>query len=168
MRAATDEVREHVDRTLHRALTDLGAPFERPDSGAYLVTLPGEGRTAQVWLLVGARALQVECFFLRRPEQNALAVVSTLMARNVRSYGVHFALDTLGDVYLVGQVPFAAVDADEVDRLLGQVVTHLDEAFAVCVQHGFGDRVPAKVLDDGAGRRIEGTPDSEPHADPRR
>jgi hypothetical protein len=42
-----------------------------------------------------------------------------LLERNTRSYVVSYALDTLGDVFLVGRIPLHAVTPEELDRLLG-------------------------------------------------
>ena len=56
-------------------------------------------------------------------------------------YGVHFALDKIGDVYLTGRLPLAAVTEDEIDRLLGCVLTYSDEAFDEALMIGFGSAI---------------------------
>ena len=53
-------------------------------------------------------------------------------------YGVAFALDRGGDVYLVGRLPLAAVTPDEIDRLLGAVLTYADDNFDAMLEIGFG------------------------------
>ena len=169
------KLRARLDTLLHDTLAALEVHVERVQEGAYLVTLFGENKPSTVvWLIVGERSLQVESFFLRHPDERAGAVYNLVLARNVRSYGVHFATDSLGDVYLVGQVPFVAVDADEIDRILGQVLTHVEEAFQACVETGFGTLLGrertalAKLRADGAGRRIEGAGAGAPRRDARR
>jgi hypothetical protein len=56
-------------------------------------------------------------------------------------YGVHFALDKVGDVYLTGRLPLAATRADEIDRLLGCVLTYSDETFDEALKIGFGTAI---------------------------
>jgi hypothetical protein len=52
-------------------------------------------------------------------------------------YGMGFTLDEAGDVHLVGKVPLASVSADEIDRLLGCVLTYSDENFDRALELGF-------------------------------
>ena len=76
------------------------------------------------WLVVQDHSLLVEAFFMRAPAENAAGTYAFLLGRNARTYGVHFSIDRVGDIFLTGQVPLAAVDAEEVDRLLG-CIAHL-------------------------------------------
>src|SRR5262249_60574980 len=89
-------------------------------------------------LEVGEHALLVEAFVMRRPEENREQVYALLLQRNARMYGVAFALDQAGDVYLVGRVALHAVTADELDRLLGAVLSYADENFNSLLEIGFG------------------------------
>ena len=63
------------------------------------------------------------------------------LEKNARMYGVHFAADHLGDVYLVGRQPLESVTADEVDRLLGCVLTYADENFDRALELGFASSI---------------------------
>jgi hypothetical protein len=56
-------------------------------------------------------------------------------------YGVAFSVDKVGDVYLVGRVPLHAVTEDELDRLLGAVLTYADESFDTMLEIGFGTAI---------------------------
>ena len=56
-------------------------------------------------------------------------------------YGVAWSLDPVGDVYLVGRLPLAAVTPDEIDRLLGAVLTYADETFDTMLEIGFGGSI---------------------------
>jgi hypothetical protein len=56
-------------------------------------------------------------------------------------YGVAFAVDKVGDVYLVGRLSLAAVTAEELDRLLGAVLTYADESFNPMLEIGFGSAI---------------------------
>lgn len=112
---------------------DLGA---RP--GEHVVVLPGEAklRTA-VSLLVGDQALSASAFVIRRPDENHEGFYRWLLRRNLRLPGIAFALDRAGDVFVVGRVPVEAVTEDELDRLLGAVLTASDGAFNELLALGF-------------------------------
>src|SRR4249920_2800267 len=105
---------------IEAALTELGLSYESPRPGAYLVRLEGQHKLATMtWLIVGAHSLAVEAFFCRQPDENHAAFYRFLLERSGRMYGVHFALDPVGDVYLVGRLPLNSVSPDEIDRVLG-------------------------------------------------
>ena len=70
-------------------------------------------------------------------------------------YGVAFAIDHLGDVYLVGRLPLHAVDADEIDRLLGCVLTYADESFDTLLELGFASSIRTRVGLAGQARRVD-------------
>ena len=72
---------------------------------------------------VGAHAFGVHAFVCRQPDENHERVYRWLLERNLRMYGVAFAVDAAGDIYLDGRLPLAAVTPEEVDRLLGSVLT---------------------------------------------
>src|SRR5699024_9047037 len=113
-----------------------------PRPGAFLVTLAGTHRLATpTWLVVGDRTLLVEAFVIRHPDENDAAFYRYLLERNTGLYGVHFAVDELGDVYLVGRVSLEAVTPDEVDRLLGCVLTYADETFDTALEIGFASSI---------------------------
>ena len=107
-------------------------------AGEYVVELPGEAklRTA-VSLLVSDRALRVTAFVMRRPDENLAGFYRWMLARNARLPGIAFALDTLGDVYLVGRIPLAAVSTQTLDELLGAVLTASDGSFNDLLALGF-------------------------------
>jgi hypothetical protein len=123
-------------------LDGLGLPYERPEPDSFLVKLAGTHKLATMtWLVVGQHSLQVEAFFCRQPDENHAEFYRFLLTRNARMYGVHFALDKIGDVYLTGRLPLAATREDEIDRLLGCVLTYSDEAFDEALKLGFGTAI---------------------------
>ena len=75
---------------------------------------------------------------MRHADEDRERLYDFLLQRNSRMYGVAFALDRDGDVYLVGRLPLAAVTPDELDRLLGAVLTYADENFDAMLRIGFG------------------------------
>jgi hypothetical protein len=56
-------------------------------------------------------------------------------------YGVSWAVDNVGDVYLTGRTPLHAVTSDELDRLLGAVLTYADESFDAMLEIGFATAI---------------------------
>jgi len=124
------------------ALTELGLSYDNPSPGAYLVKLEGQHKLATMtWLIAGAHSLHVEAFFCRRPDENHERFYRFLLERNGRTYGVHFAIDSMGDVYLVGRLPLAAAGPDEIDRILGCVLSYADENFDVALELGFASAI---------------------------
>jgi hypothetical protein len=137
-----DAVTGDAARAIELALDELGLPYEHPEAGAYLVKLQGTHKLATVtWLTAGQHSLQVEAFFCRQPDENHAEFYRFLLTRNARMYGVHFALDKVGDVYLVGRLPLAATTTGELDRLLGCVLSYSDEAFDEALKIGFGTAI---------------------------
>jgi hypothetical protein len=123
-------------------LAALGLPYENPTPGAYLVKLEGQHKLATMtWLIVGQHSLHVEAFFCRRPDENHERFYRFLLERNGRTYGVHFAIDQVGDVYLAGRLPLASISADEIDRILGCVLTYADENFDTALELGFASAI---------------------------
>jgi Putative bacterial sensory transduction regulator len=120
------------------ALVDGGIDHEVIRPGAVVAKLPGVHKlSTTAVLVVGEHSLLVEAFVIRRPDENHEEFQRYLLEMNARAYGVHFCLDRLGDVYLTGRVPLAAVDAEELDRVLGCVLTYSDESFDRLLEIGF-------------------------------
>jgi hypothetical protein len=127
----------HAD-VLRAALEEREVEFEESRPGAFLVKLPGSHKLATMtWLVVGDHSLHVEAFFVRRPDENHEAFYKWLLERNARMFAVAFAVDNLGDVYLVGRLPLASISPEEVDRVLGSVLTYADEWFDTALELGF-------------------------------
>jgi hypothetical protein len=69
-------------------------------------------------------------------------------------YGVAFALDQLGDIYLSGRLPLGGVTPDEVDRLLGAVLDYADSSFNTILELGFA----SSIRKEWQWRRLRGEP----------
>ena len=130
------------EQVIQAALDDLGLTYEHPEPAAFLVRLEGEHKLATMtWLIAGEHSLQVEAFFCRQPDENHAAFYRFLLERNARMYGVHFALDRTGDVYLTGRMPLSATSESEIDTLLGCVLTYSDETFNEALRIGFASAI---------------------------
>lgn len=127
---------------IEQALQDAGLEWENPRRGTYVVALPGTRKLSTTCsLVVGRHSLSVNAFVVRRPDENHAEVHRWLLERNTRLYGVSYALDKLGDIYLVGRLPLAAITPDEVDRLLGTVLENADGPFDTLLERGFGSAI---------------------------
>jgi hypothetical protein len=119
-------------------LTDRELEFEEPEPGSFLVRLPGNHKLATMtWLVIGDHSLHVEAFFCRRPDESHDRFYRWLLERNTKMYAVAFSVDHHGDVYLVGRLPLSSIEAEELDRLLGSVMTYSDEWFDRALEIGF-------------------------------
>jgi hypothetical protein len=135
-------VEEQVDKTIGAALADMDVDHTRRAAGEYLVTLPGTNRLqTHCWLVVRDHALFVQAFVCRKPDEAHDVVYRFLLQRNARLYGVHYALDRIGDIHLIGRISLRAVDADEVDRVLGQVLDAADNDFNTLLELGFAGSI---------------------------
>ncbi|MEY2247358.1 YbjN domain-containing protein [Streptomyces sp. BF23-18] len=127
---------------IERVLTEAELEWESPDAGSYVVKLPGTRKlSTTVSLIVGKHSLSLNAFVIRHPDENHEAVHRWLLERNLKLFGVAYAVDSLGDVYLVGKLPLAAVTPDEVDRLLGSVLEAADGSFNTLLELGFASAI---------------------------
>lgn len=127
---------------LRAALADHDLEVEETAPGRFVVVLPGERKQRTTCsLVVGEHSLTVQAFVARHVDENAEAVYRWLLERNLRTYGVAFALDHLGDIYLTGRLPLSSVTPEEVDRLLGAVLDNADGSFNTILEMGFASAI---------------------------
>ncbi|GAA1345599.1 YbjN domain-containing protein [Saccharothrix algeriensis] len=127
-----------LDEIIRSALDDRELVYQRKEPGRFFVTLPGAKKLqTNCWLVVGRHALLVEAFVCRNPDEAHEEVYRFLLRRNTKLYGVHYAVDPRGDIHLVGRIALHAVTADELDRVLGQVVEAADGDFNALLEIGF-------------------------------
>jgi hypothetical protein len=119
-------------------LRDREIRAEHPTESDWALQLRGEKRhSITVLLALRERTLQVESFFMRRPAENHEEFYRMLLRANMRVYGARFAIDDIGDVFLVARLPVEAVTEDELDRLLGAILTESDSLFMPAIETGF-------------------------------
>ena len=141
----SDAVR--VQQLIEETLREHGLRFTRYE-GAHgglpglLVELPGERKLITNTLLsIGEHSVRVEAFVCRRPDENHEGVYRFLLKRNRRLYGAAYTLDNIGDVYLIGRVALDIVSADEIDRILGQVLEAVNNDFNTLLELGFATSI---------------------------
>ena len=131
-----------LDGVLRAALDERELSYQSPGPGRYLVTLPGEKKLqTNCWLVIGRHALRISAFVCRQPDEHREQLWEYLLQLNARLFGVAFSIDKVGDIYLTGRLPLAAVNAEEIDRLLGSVLSYADEHFNTMLEIGFGSSI---------------------------
>ncbi len=141
------------ETVVREALAEAGLTWEEPKPATFVVLLPGERKLrTSVALVLGKHSLSVNAFVMRRPDENSAGVHRWLLEHNVRAAGVAYAVDHLGDVYVVGRLPLAAVSPDAVDAILGAVHELADGAFNVLLELGFA----SSIRKEWAWRRSRG------------
>jgi hypothetical protein len=140
-------IRDHLD--------SAEVEYDEISDGVFSFSLPGERKLqTAVRLDVGKHALGIHAFVCRKPDEEHERVYRWLLERNLKMYGVAFALDRLGDIYLDGRLPLAAVTPDELDRLLGSVLTYADESFNTILELGFA----SSIRKEWEWRKLRGEP----------
>lgn len=129
--------------------------YEELTEGIFSFSLPGVNKLqTPVRLDIGRHALGVHAFVCRRPDENHERVWRWLLERNLKMYAVSFAVDRLGDIYLDARLPLAAIDADELDRLMGSVLSSADESFNTILELGFA----SSIRKEWEWRKLRGEP----------
>ena len=142
-----DVVRAHLEAS------DI--EYDEPEPGVFTFSLPGEHKLqTPVRLDIGPHALGVHAFVCRRPDEELERVYRWLLERNLRMYAVAFALDHHGDIYLDARLPLSSVTSDELDRLLGSVLTYADESFNPILELGFA----TSIRKEWEWRKLRGEP----------
>jgi hypothetical protein len=128
--------------TIRTTLAEGELDWEETAEGVFDVVLPGQRKLqTPVRLEVGPHALSVHAFVCRKPDENFEGVYRWLLERNLRMFGVAFALDALGDIFLDARLPLTVVTPEELDRLLGSVLTYADESFNQILELGFASSI---------------------------
>ena len=123
-------------------LTSHDLDFDRKDASTFMVTLPGEKKLqTHCALVVGDHSLSINAFVIRKPDTHEDAVHKWCMTKNASMYAVTYAINELGDVFLVGRLPLPAVTDVEIDRILGAVLQYSDSSFNTLLELGFASSI---------------------------
>ncbi|GAB3556650.1 type III secretion system chaperone family protein [Spelaeicoccus albus] len=125
-------------RVLEDWADDAGVDAERADANLVAVQLPGEKKLATtVAVKFGEYSVRALAFVVRHPDERTADVHSWLLQRNARLHGAAFMIDSLGDIYLVAELPIAAFDDAACDKLMGHLLATADESFNELLALGF-------------------------------
>ena len=121
-------------------------PFKRAGEHQWGAQLRGERKlTIPILITLSADRIAFESFFMRKPRENLDRFYDLLLRRNMRAYGVHFALDATGDVFLVGARPLEGLDENELDRIVGSILIEADGLFDAAIKIGFESYLEADM-----------------------
>lgn len=124
-----------------------------------IVVLPGEQKLrTTVSISAGADTVTLNAFVIGRPDENSDRVHRWLLERNRRIFGMAYAINQYGDIFLVGTLPAAGFDAQVMDSLMGSVLQHADLVFNTLLELGFATAIRA----EWAWRRKAGREHGEP------
>lgn len=178
--AAEQDLLAQLRERLVGYLQAAGIAHEPGGHGGLVATLPGTAKLrTTVALSLSDSGVVFDAFVCRAPDEHQLDVYRLLLARNARLAGVCFALDRLGDIYLVGHLPAAVlvppatteVTHAELDRILGTILEQSDGTFNTLVRLGFTTAIErerawraSRGLDDANLRAL--LPDRAAQSDP--
>jgi hypothetical protein len=135
-------VSQDVRETILSVLRDSELEFTEFGSDVFEVVLPGERKLQTTCRLeIGKHALGIHAFVARNPDENHEGVYRWLLEHNLKMFGVGFAVDAAGDIYLDGRLPLHAVTEEELDRLLGAVLSYSDDSFNTILELGFASSI---------------------------
>ncbi|NDE96398.1 MAG: YbjN domain-containing protein [Actinobacteria bacterium] len=127
--------------TIEEFLASHDIDNERIDS-SFQLTLPGERKLeTHCALVVGDHSVSVNAFIIRKPDENIEIVHEWLLKKNTSLYCVAFAINELGDIYLVGRLPFHSITEQELDRVIGAVLQYSDSSFNPLLELGFTNAI---------------------------
>lgn len=127
---------------VRRSLAELGLDAAEPCPGVFLVDLPGERKLSTPCRIeVRDHTVAVHAFVCRNPDEDHERVYRWLLNRNLKLYGVAFGIDSAGDIFLDGRMALSAVTSEEIDRLLGAVLSYADESFNTILELGFSTSI---------------------------
>ena len=132
--------------TIERFFEQADIQFKRVGDGHWAAQLRGERKlTIPLGVALSGDRVIFESFFMRRPQENLAEFYEMLLRRNARAYGVHFAVDAQGDVFLIGQRAAAGLDIDELDRIVGSILIEADGLFNAAISVGFKSYLEADM-----------------------
>lgn len=124
---------------------DNGIAYELATTNSLVAVLPGEQklRTPVSWAFA-ANSVTVNAFVMRHPDEHEAEIHKLLLQRNLKIFGMGYAIDHFGDIFLVATLPPAAITTDAVDALMGAVLLHVDGMFNQLVELGFTSAIAAE------------------------
>lgn len=139
IRSWAEQARSTHDGVL--AVDELPRSPSSPGGGdrRWFIRLAGEEKqVTTIWFHLRERTLHFESQFMPAPEEQREQLFEFLLRLNNRLFGVRFAIGDEEALYLVGQLPWSAVDEDELDRIVGSTFAYTEQYFRPAMRIGFG------------------------------
>jgi hypothetical protein len=127
------------DNALFEAI-DRGEPGESSEPRWYVRLRGEEKEHITIWLTLGQRTLRYEAYVLPAPQENVAAVYEQALRRNDRLVGAHFALGVEDAIFLRGELPLAALNEAELDRIVGSLYQYVEANFPALIRLAFASR----------------------------
>ncbi|MGH8914207.1 MAG: YbjN domain-containing protein [Acidimicrobiia bacterium] len=122
---------ETLERKIGDWLADPDSSVEYAElvEGRWAVRMRQEARDATtVWFKIGERSLEYEAYLMPATEASA-ELYRQALARNLRSWRAHFALDAEDGLVLRGRLAQASVTDPELDLALGEIYETIEVGF---------------------------------------
>jgi len=128
--------------TVHSQHPNVVAAQRATDEpGRWMVRLRGEAKEfTTIWLRLGQRTLRYETYVMPFPEENVTETFESVLRRNERLVGAHYALGAENALFLVGELVLSALDDRELDRIIGTLFATVEAQFVDLVRLGFASR----------------------------
>lgn len=109
-----------------------------PMDRRWFIRLAGEEKqVTTIWFHLRERTLHFETQFMPSPEENREQLFEYLLRLNNKLFGVRFSIGDEEAVYLMGQLPWSAVDEDELDRIVGSAYAYTEQYFRPAMRLGY-------------------------------
>jgi Putative bacterial sensory transduction regulator len=116
----------------HRAVSDHTA------TDRWVLRFKGsEKDVIAIWLTLGQRTLVAEAEVMPAPDAATADIHALMLRRNASLFGLSYAIGQEQGLYLVARLAAASVDAAELDRLCGAIVSEVDEVYPTVMSLGF-------------------------------
>ncbi|HVF32251.1 MAG TPA: YbjN domain-containing protein [Acidimicrobiales bacterium] len=109
-----------------------------PRDRRWFIRLAGEEKqVTTIWFHLRERTLHFETQFMPSPEENREQLFEYLLRLNDKLFGVRFSIGDEEALYLMGQLPWSAVDEDELDRIVGSAYAYTEQYFRPAMRIGY-------------------------------
>jgi hypothetical protein len=135
--------RTQLDNELVLAVDQLPrSPFGHGDGDRrWFIRLAGEEKqVTTIWFHLRERTLHFETQFMPSPEENREQLFEYLLRLNNKLFGVRFSIGYEEAIYLMGQLPWSAVDEDELDRIVGSAYAYTEQWFRPAMRIGYASK----------------------------
>jgi hypothetical protein len=114
------------------------ATSERVRDDFFYVRVPGHARRwIPIEIEVDERTVRLTSHVLIPPEEDAESFWRFLLRTNADASDAAFAIDPDGVVLLVGRTPCDGLTEDDLDRIVGAIVTKTERTFRTLLRIGF-------------------------------
>jgi hypothetical protein len=112
-----------------------------PMDRRWFIRLAGEEKqVTTIWFHLRERTLHFETQFMPSPEENREQLFEYLLRLNNKLFGVRFSIGDEEAIYLMGQLPWSAVDEDELDRIVGSAYAYTEQYFRPAMRIGYASK----------------------------